>query len=165
LHSSRSNHDALSNAVICHPPIGFSEGYSFAYLFVDEDGKQECVRGISSTSAAQVSMRNSDVVTLYLNCRQESDAGGTINDRTEKFVMHWKVLYYGDRSGNISLVTPCPPCGAYTMQGGWALKNVGEGVLPIAYKTSSLATFDTTSNNYSYSEGNCFDVATTASVN
>lgn len=131
---------------------------------MDEDGKQECVRGISSTSVAEVSVRNSDVVTLHLNCRKESDTGEPISDRNNKLVKSWKVLYYGDRSGNISLVTPCPPCSAYTMQGGWAMKHAGDDLLPIAYKTSSLAYFDTTTNNYSYSEGNCFDIATTASV-
>jgi hypothetical protein len=47
------------------------------------------------------------------------------------------------------------------MQGGWALKSVGDNKA-IMYGASSLATFDTTSNYYSYSEGNCVEVSTTS---
>lgn len=163
LQSSTTSRKILSNAVICHPPIGFSEGYSFAYVLVDEQGKQECVRGISSTSVTKVSMMSSEEVTLYLNCRQHSDLSLFNNHKMgkrDKLIKSWKVLHYGDGSGNISLVTPCPPCGTYSMQGGWALKSVGDNKA-ITYGASSLATFDTTSNYYSYSEGNCVEVFTT----
>ncbi len=164
MQSSTTSNKILSNAVICHPPIGFSEGYSFAYVLVDEQGKQECVRGISSTSVTQVSMMSSEEVTLYLNCRQHSDVSLINNHKVgkkDKLIKSWKVLHYGDGSGNISLVTPCPPCGTYSMQGGWALKSVGDNKA-IMYGASSLATFDTTSNYYSYSEGNCVEVSTTS---
>lgn len=140
----------LSSAVFCHPPIGFSEGYSFAFLLSDINGKLECVRGISETSVVQVSMENSEELTLYLNCPRE------VSLRDPKlgqawFVKSWKVLHYGGRSNNLSVVAPCPPCDAYAMQGGWALKNKEEAS---SYERS-LATFDTTTQDYSYNEGKC----------
>lgn len=161
LPSSTSPHNILSDAVICHPPIGFSVGYSFAYVLVDEKGKQECVRGISSTSVTHVSMMNSEEVTLYLNCRQQNDLLLFNNHQVGKkdlFIKSWKVLHYGDGSGNLSLVTPCPPCVTYSVQGGWALPNVGDDKANTD-RASSLAHFDTTTNDYSYSEGNCVEVS------